>query len=235
MMRIAEVAILLTDFQSARNGAQSALDESSAESDRFIDIKVASTRVSACASCERTSVAPARLRRCAACHDVAYCSKECQQRHWRYHKFRCSFRALNAADNLLLSCLETELPQDQSVAKVFKITNFFLPTDRQSLFLLYKNMLGSLEVSAVRLNKWQVKACLAEGIIEYYTKKSIEELQRWQHEGKLSSNIIRSYRSLPSCWDISSGDCFEWFLRNLCEFCRDEPSWTWGQKRSQWI
>jgi hypothetical protein len=37
-----------------------------------------------CASCKKPSVS-----KCTNCRDVFYCSKECQKRHWKEHKFSC--------------------------------------------------------------------------------------------------------------------------------------------------
>eukprot|EP00127_Corallochytrium_limacisporum_P004096 Clim_evm41s157 gene=Clim_evmTU41s157 len=39
-----------------------------------------------CSGCEKDA---GDLKRCAACHSAAYCSKDCQKQHWTFHKKVC--------------------------------------------------------------------------------------------------------------------------------------------------
>ena len=42
---------------------------------------------SCCSTCKKTCQ---NLKRCARCHSVYYCSKECQRSHWLQHKLVCN-------------------------------------------------------------------------------------------------------------------------------------------------
>ena len=43
-------------------------------------------RKSKCSYCGKTSE---NLKKCTRCHDVQYCNKDCQQKHWKLHKGSC--------------------------------------------------------------------------------------------------------------------------------------------------
>ncbi len=43
-----------------------------------------------CANCGATSGGGVKLRKCAGCRRVRYCSQECQAQHWAQHKLVCT-------------------------------------------------------------------------------------------------------------------------------------------------
>jgi len=47
----------------------------------------APNRVLFCAQCNSFGLG---LRKCSRCYSVAYCSPECQKKHWKAHKVSCS-------------------------------------------------------------------------------------------------------------------------------------------------
>ncbi|KAI0688310.1 hypothetical protein C8T65DRAFT_589627 [Cerioporus squamosus] len=51
------------------------------------------TSLQRCAYCDAVQTSDRRLRRCAGCFGVMYCSKECQKRAWREHKPICRAHA----------------------------------------------------------------------------------------------------------------------------------------------
>ena len=46
------------------------------------------TRLQACAYC-MAHEGNLKLRKCAQCRAVVYCSAECQKKHWKVHKQQC--------------------------------------------------------------------------------------------------------------------------------------------------
>ncbi len=45
-----------------------------------------SVPICVCASCKKPSL---KMKKCAGCESVNYCSKECQKQHWKEHKAVC--------------------------------------------------------------------------------------------------------------------------------------------------
>jgi hypothetical protein len=62
---------------------------------------------------------------CPKCKTVSYCTEFCQERGRVKHKFNCCIgRSLDAADDLVLHCIEGRPPEDSRVLKAFKFTDF---------------------------------------------------------------------------------------------------------------
>ena len=171
---------------------------------------------------------------CTGCHQVRYCSKACQRAHWLSHKFNCKGYRLKSADILVYDCWQEEFPEDDDVLEDFGITNFFEAFDRQSLFVLYKDMVTSEGITSYSLDKWLVKGCLREGIMHCYTRQSISKLFQWQIQGSLQEHVLESYLSTGKTWDPRCGDCFIWFLKNLETLSLDTPNWNWEEKGESW-
>lgn len=117
---------------------------------------------------------------------------------------------------------------------VFGISNFSDPIDRQSLFLLYKDMVTSERVSAGLLEKWLSNGGVREGIIHCYTHQTFTQLFQWQLGGSLEHKILESYYSTGKTWDPQYGDCFLWLLKNHEAFSLETPNWTWEEKFDTW-
>ncbi|KAL8847331.1 MAG: hypothetical protein Q9221_007614 [Calogaya cf. arnoldii] len=150
----------------------------------------------------------------------------------------CRHRQLTPADVLLLSCIEDKYPNDEEVQSDFHIHSFGEPEDRISAFLLYKEMLLDLRLSAWRLNKWVTGDCLREGIIQFHTRQQTSTLVGWQAEEALLEKILDAYfHSLESLGhDVT--DRFSWFLENLerfgPNFARNVYIEETGQKIKDW-
>ena len=41
------------------------------------------------------------LHRCSACHEIHYCNRECQRKHWRHHRIQC----VGSAHNVMSKCV----------------------------------------------------------------------------------------------------------------------------------
>ena len=138
-----------------------------------------------CHRCREQQTAARHLRACTGCYQVRYCSKACQKAHWPRHKFDCRGYRLKPADTLVSCCWEDEFPEDQTVLEGFHFLNFTNAFGRQSLFVLYRDMVTSAGVSAQKLDRWSSNRCLREGIIHHYTRQKITKLFQWQLEGSL--------------------------------------------------
>lgn len=54
-----------------------------------------------CASCGKAEVDDAKLKKCAACKSLRYCSVRCQREHRPQHKKACKKRVAELRDELL--------------------------------------------------------------------------------------------------------------------------------------
>jgi hypothetical protein len=45
------------------------------------------------ACCKAGGTDSGNLKSCSSCHEVQYCSRECQRKHWKVHKPHCQHRA----------------------------------------------------------------------------------------------------------------------------------------------
>ena len=54
-----------------------------------------------CASCGIAEIDEIKLKTCAACKSLRYCSVECQKKHWPHHKRACKKRMAELRDELL--------------------------------------------------------------------------------------------------------------------------------------
>lgn len=141
---------------------------------------------------------------------------------------------MKSADILVYDCWQEEFPEDDDVLEDFGITKFFEAFDRQSLFVLYKDMVTSEGITSCSLDKWLVRGCLREGIIHCYTRQSVSKLFQWQIEGSLQEHVLDSYLSTGKSWNPECGDCFEWFLKNLETLSLETPNWNWEMKVDNW-
>ena len=189
---------------------------------------------SQCHSCITQRQSARHFMTCTGCYQARYCNRYCQKAHWLFHKFNCKGYRLKNADLLVLDCWQDKFPEDSNVLEDFGFMNFFKAFDRQSLFLLYKDMVTLAGISAHSLDRWLCKACLREGIIQCYTNQKVTKLFKLQIEGSLKKEIITSYVSNGKAWDPQYGDCFMWFLKNHEIFSLETPSWTWDEKVDSW-
>jgi hypothetical protein len=104
-----------------------------------------------CAGCGSTRSDPP-MAPCAKCKTVSYCTESCQNRNWVKHKFKCRYMT-DAADILVLDCIEGTRPFHPDVCEAFKFSNFKESENRYILFGIYITLVTCCDIGDVQLRE----------------------------------------------------------------------------------
>ena len=130
------------------------------------------------------------MKACAGCRKVWYCSKQCQQKHWKYHIFDCKTgKPISTVYHLARACNDDLVPMDPQTRKDYgfaKAEELMGGEAEVKLLGLYQGLFGALQVQP-------------------------KEVRQWQNEGTLIEGIKAAFETIPS---IHRGGYYPWFLEN---------------------
>ncbi len=109
---------------------------------------------SQCHNCKTQQESVGHFITCTGCYRSRYCNIFCQRAHWLFSKFNCKRYRLKSADIIVLDCWQHEFPEDLSVLKDFGFMNLSEAFNRQSLFILYEDIVTLAGISAHSLDQW---------------------------------------------------------------------------------
>ena len=162
--------------------------------------------VSKCSFCGQFSAA---LKKCARCHKVEYCGRECQVEHWPMHKSAC-----NASDTNPENSTPTQHKASSSAQTQSKLSKKYNPSEEK----LHKpfpvvpsgkeqdhgnrseSPSHTLSAVCMRCKKPATIHCSCRSVS--YCSKACQTLELPEHSKKCSPPVNRSSPTDPSCKDL---------------------------------
>ena len=163
--------------------------------------------VSKCSFCGQFSAA---LKKCARCHKVEYCGRECQVEHWPMHKSAC-----NASDTNPENSTPTQHKASSSAQTQSKLSKKYNPSEEK----LHKpfpvvpsgkeqdhgnspesDASHTLSAVCMRCKKPATIHCSCRSVS--YCSKACQTLEWPEHSKKCSPQVNRSSPTDPSCKDL---------------------------------
>ena len=160
--------------------------------------------MSKCSFCDQFSAA---LKKCARCHKVEYCGRECQLKHWPIHKSACKASDTNPENSTPTQNKASSLPQTQG--KLSKKCNSpeeklhkpspVVPSGKEQGYGNSSESDASHTLSAVcmRCKKPATINCSCRSVS--YCSKACQTLEWPEHSKKCSPPVNRSSLTDPSC------------------------------------
>ena len=145
----------------------------------------------------------AKLKRCAGCQKVYYCSTYCQKYDWVEHIFDCKpRRPINTADYLALAVRQNLLPEHPQTCIDYGFSRAFSADEKSNLLGLYIGMSMHDFVCSAFLS-------VCTGLIKYreIPPKTIHD---WRVRGVLVDEIKATFHKIPGL----RNSYFAWFLQN---------------------
>jgi hypothetical protein len=160
-----------------------------------------------CSFCGQVSAA---LKKCARCHKVEYCGRECQVEHWPMHKSACNASDTNPENSTptqhkASSSAQTQSklskkynPSEEKLHKPFPV----VPSGKEQGYGNSSESDASHTLSAVcmRCKKPATINCSCRSVS--YCSKACQTLELPEHSKKCSPPVNRSSPTDPSCKDL---------------------------------
>jgi len=120
----------------------------------------------ACNHCDcESSYDEAKLRRCAGCQKVYYCSTTCQKEDWVYHIFDCNPRQpINTAYYLARAVRRDLLPDHPQTCEDYGFNRTVTHEEKTMLFGLYVGLMSHFEIPPKTIHNWRVGGVLVDEI-----------------------------------------------------------------------
>ncbi|KAG6377268.1 hypothetical protein JVT61DRAFT_1332 [Boletus reticuloceps] len=107
----------------------------------------------------------AKLRRCAGCQKVYYCSTSCQKEDWVYHIFHCKpSRPINTADYLARAVFENLLPEHPQTCDDYGFSRVFTAEEKSKLLGLYIGLIKVIKIPPKTIHGWRIRGALVDEI-----------------------------------------------------------------------
>ncbi|KAF8133966.1 hypothetical protein EV363DRAFT_1325125 [Boletus edulis] len=107
----------------------------------------------------------AKLRRCAGCQKVYYCSTSCQKEDWVYHIFDCKpGRPINTADHLARAVFENLLPEHPQTCDDYGFSRAFTADEKSKLLGLYIGLIKVIKIPPKTIHGWRIRGVLVDEI-----------------------------------------------------------------------
>ncbi|KAF8133967.1 hypothetical protein EV363DRAFT_1448604 [Boletus edulis] len=119
-----------------------------------------------CDYCDgESSYGEVKLRRCAGCQKVYYCSTTCQKKGWIFHIFDCNpLQPINTAYYLARAVYRDLLPDHPQTCEDYGFNRAVTAEEKTMLFGLYVGLIKFHEIPPKTIHNWRVRGVLVDEI-----------------------------------------------------------------------